>query len=174
MLGLPAAQCLIGEPYQTAQEDFEGVKRKVWIFPLQIEGESAPIPEEVFRRNMEEKERKVRKLSTADLLSRLKPTESVQTRKTTSNQHVRDAIVTELAKRRAKGKCQLCEQDAPFIDRNDEPYLEVHHVKWLSRGGRDSLDNIVALCPNCHRRMHVLDQRKDREYLKKKAQLPVE
>jgi 5-methylcytosine-specific restriction endonuclease McrA len=87
---------------------------------------------------------------------------------------VRDPVVSELAKRRAHGICQLCDRDAPFLDGDNEPYLEVHHVQWLSRGGRDSLDNAVALCPNCHRKMHVLDQRKDREFLKGKAQLPFE
>ena len=46
-----------------------------------------------------------------------------------------------------------------------KPYLEVHHVVWLSRGGEDSTANTVALCPNCHTRLHVLDQREDIEKL---------
>ncbi|WP_296863638.1 HNH endonuclease [Thermosyntropha sp.] len=29
------------------------------------------------------------------------------------------------------------------------------HIEWLSRGGTDTIDNTVALCPNCHRKMHV-------------------
>ena len=41
------------------------------------------------------------------------------------------------------------------------PYLEVHHVIWLSRGGEDSTTNTVALCPNCHTRMHILDRPED-------------
>lgn len=32
---------------------------------------------------------------------------------------------------------------------------------WLSRGGEDSIANTVALCPNCHTRMHILDKPED-------------
>lgn len=39
-------------------------------------------------------------------------------------------------------------------------------VEWLSRGGHDTLDNTVALCPNCHRKMYVLDLKVDKEKLK--------
>ncbi|HDY7447493.1 TPA: HNH endonuclease [Vibrio vulnificus] len=44
---------------------------------------------------------------------------------------------------------------APFIKRsNGEPYLEVHHIIPLSQGGLDSLENVISLCPNCHRKIH--------------------
>ena len=44
---------------------------------------------------------------------------------------------------------------APFMKKsNDEPYLEVHHIKPLSQGGEDSLENVKAICPNCHRKIH--------------------
>lgn len=57
--------------------------------------------------------------------------------------------------------CQYCKRPAPFIDKKGLPYLEVHHVIWLSRGGEDSIANTVALCPNCHTRMHILDKPED-------------
>ncbi|WP_429628901.1 HNH endonuclease [Tunturiibacter psychrotolerans] len=41
-----------------------------------------------------------------------------------------------------------------------QPYLECHHIVWLARGGDDTIENTVAMCPNCHRRMHVLDDRR--------------
>lgn len=50
----------------------------------------------------------------------------------------------------------MCGEKAPFYDRNNEPYLEEHHVKQLAKGGSDTMDNVVAICPNCHRRVHVL------------------
>ncbi|MBP3206376.1 MAG: HNH endonuclease [Lachnospiraceae bacterium] len=31
----------------------------------------------------------------------------------------------------------------------------------ISGGGEDSTTNTVALCPNCHKRMHVLDKPED-------------
>ena len=87
-------------------------------------------------------------------------------RVTTSNVFNRSQEVINETKRRAKGICQLCNQTAPFIDKKGDPYLEVHHVIWLSRGGEDSTDNTVALCPNCHKRMHILDNPDDIEKLK--------
>lgn len=85
---------------------------------------------------------------------------------TTSSTFVRSGEVVTETRKRAKGICQFCNQSAPFIDIKGTPYLEVHHVIWLSRGGEDSTANTVALCPNCHRRMHILDKVEDIEKLK--------
>ena len=77
----------------------------------------------------------------------------------------RNPKIAELAKRMANGKCRLCGKKGPFKDNLGRPFLETHHVKWLSNGGKDSIDNIVALCPNCHRKMHYLDNKQDRDRL---------
>ena len=45
--------------------------------------------------------------------------------------------------------------------KDGEPFLENHHLVWLSRGGTDTIDNTIALCPNCHRKMHILDLQED-------------
>lgn len=87
-------------------------------------------------------------------------------RKVTSSTYIRSTKVVKETRRRANGICQYCKQPAPFRDSEGNPYLEVHHVIWLSRGGEDSTDNTVALCPNCHTRMHILDEQKDIELLK--------
>jgi hypothetical protein len=64
-----------------------------------------------------------------------------------------DVIVEVLE--RAGGKCEACLKDAPFIRAKDNtPYLEVHHQVQLSEGGDDAVDNALAVCPNCHRKMH--------------------
>lgn len=56
---------------------------------------------------------------------------------------------------RAAGYCQDCGSPAPFVRAKDgTPYLEVHHRKPLTDGGEDVVENAIALCPNCHRRMH--------------------
>ncbi|MBU3557174.1 HNH endonuclease [Polynucleobacter sp. Ross1-W9] len=67
---------------------------------------------------------------------------------------------------RSGGICQLCDSQAPFLDRNGRPYLEIHHVKPLSLGGRHTVENLVALCPNCHQKMWVNPMRADEERLK--------
>lgn len=56
---------------------------------------------------------------------------------------------------RAKGWCEGCGSPAPFNRRsNGTAYLEVHHVVRLADHGDDSVENAIALCPNCHRKRH--------------------
>jgi bifunctional DNA-binding transcriptional regulator/antitoxin component of YhaV-PrlF toxin-antitoxin module len=58
--------------------------------------------------------------------------------------------------RRANGRCERCQEVAPFNRKSDgTPYLEVHHETPLSQGGHDSIENAIALCPNCHREVHL-------------------
>jgi len=82
-----------------------------------------------------------------------------------TNSYHRDPYISEFAKVRAAGKCQLCGKKAPFIDQLGKPYLETHHVTWLAKGGSDSVKNTVALCPNCHRRMHIRNDPTDKSIL---------
>ena len=56
--------------------------------------------------------------------------------------------------RRADGKCDACQKDAPFLTINNRPYLEPHHIYRLSDGGPDTPDCVVAVCPNCHKEIH--------------------
>lgn len=68
---------------------------------------------------------------------------------------VRNPDVIAQALYRAKGVCEGCRQNAPFLRQSDgSHYLEVHHRLPLAAGGEDTLENAVALCPNCHRRAH--------------------
>jgi len=56
---------------------------------------------------------------------------------------------------RADGKCERCTSAAPFLRTKDRtPYLEVHHIIQLAKGGEDTVENAIALCPNCHRELH--------------------
>ncbi|MCB2380438.1 HNH endonuclease [Hymenobacter sp. BT635] len=69
-------------------------------------------------------------------------------------QFVRSPQVVAWVLEAAAGDCESCSLPAPFIKAGGVPYLEVHHVRWLSQGGSDTVTNAVALCPNCHRRFH--------------------
>ena len=84
-------------------------------------------------------------------------------------QYDRNQYVSEYAKVKANGICQLCETPAPFKDINNDPFLEAHHIKWLSKGGLDTIENTVAICPNCHRKMHIINERQDILFLVSKA-----
>ncbi len=63
-------------------------------------------------------------------------------------------VVAEVTER-AKGHCESCSRPAPFTRaRNNTPYLEVHHRVPLALDGEDTVENAIALCPNCHRQRH--------------------
>ncbi|VVD82406.1 HNH endonuclease [Pandoraea commovens] len=68
---------------------------------------------------------------------------------------IRNADVVAEVLFQAKGYCQRCTKPAPFLRKADgSPYLEVHHKVRLSDGGEDTVENAIALCPNCHRELH--------------------
>lgn len=81
----------------------------------------------------------------------------------------RSVYIKEFARRVAVGICQLCDKEAPFLDKRGNPFLEVHHINDLSKGGSDSIDNVVALCPNCHRKIHQLELEDDFVKLEQRA-----
>lgn len=79
-----------------------------------------------------------------------------------SPSYVRDERVRAEALRRARGTCQACDEAAPFARADGTPYLESHHLVHLAERGHDTLENIAALCPNCHRALHYAADREDR------------
>ena len=54
---------------------------------------------------------------------------------------------------RASGVCECCREQG-FRTASGAIYLETHHVFPLSTGGPDVEWNMVAICPNDHRRAH--------------------
>ena len=61
----------------------------------------------------------------------------------------------------ANGSCECCGGGAPFCKSGGIPYLEVHHVVHLADDGPDTTDNAVAVCPNCHRALHLASNREE-------------
>jgi 5-methylcytosine-specific restriction endonuclease McrA len=59
--------------------------------------------------------------------------------------------------RRANGRCEGCGALAPFRKPDGSDYLEPHHTTRLSDEGPDHPARVVALCPNCHRRVHYAE-----------------
>ncbi len=72
---------------------------------------------------------------------------------------VRDPNVKAWVLINANGVCEYCRSNAPFNSTSGIPYLEVHHVKRLADRGADTIDNTVALCPNCHKAIHYAENR---------------
>lgn len=65
----------------------------------------------------------------------------------------RSTAIKLYAKKRANGICEGCNEIAPFETKSG-PYLEVHHLTRLADGGADLPQNVIALCPTCHRKAH--------------------
>ncbi|GAA0237186.1 HNH endonuclease [Metaclostridioides mangenotii] len=159
---------LIGEPYQSIQQGEDGIDRTVWIFKLKLISDYGlpNIEKGVFERNSDMKVRKIKKLKAEEIIDKAKKVKGkAGAVNVISQTHSRNQIIIGYTKMRAKGFCELCKEKAPFINLNNEPYLEVHHIIWLSKGGNDDIDNTVALCPNCHKKMHILNIDKDVEHL---------
>ncbi|EEB77535.1 HNH endonuclease domain protein [marine gamma proteobacterium HTCC2148] len=154
---------LAAEPYVENQKDQNGLERKVYVFPLRpISGGQPTLPFKKIESAIHNKQKMAHKLSDQELLNRAASKSSAgASRSVETKYYERDPWISEYAKRRAGGKCQLCESDAPFISKAGEPYLETHHIEWLANGGEDSISNTVALCPNCHRKMHNIADNND-------------
>jgi 5-methylcytosine-specific restriction protein A len=162
----PGAYTFIGEavlsdnPYLSRQTDSGKKARDVTVFPLTLKGNAHP---PVLKKELPEiKEETVHKKAHLLPLDELEfqaryALKGGGRREVVSEVFDGDEIVSEYAKRRADGTCQLCNLPAPFRDRNGEPFLEIHHIVPLEEGGEDVVENVAALCPNCHRKMHELN-----------------
>ncbi len=58
-------------------------------------------------------------------------------------------------------KCQFC--STSILKENGEFYIEACHIKAKAKGGKDSLENILVLCPNCHK-LFDFGKREDENY----------
>jgi 5-methylcytosine-specific restriction protein A len=161
---------LHSDPYIETQPDKNNRNRSVYVFPLKlISGTPALIAIAEFERLNAIRAKKVSRLSDEEVNKKasVAPKKPGKRNTNTTSFH-RNEFVSENAKRRAKGICQLCNEPAPFNDSDGNPFLETHHIVWLAREGEDSIANTVALCPNCHRRMHKLDRDEDKKLLLQK------
>ncbi|WP_225445907.1 HNH endonuclease [Paenibacillus arenosi] len=155
---------LAHNPYQEQQADEKGNMRNVWVFPVKLKDEGfvyEPSKTLIYEA-LVVREKKAKRMTDQNLRMRAETaSKKVARKQVVTTTFERDIYVAEYVKRCAKGVCQLCDHRAPFENKQGEPYLETHHIVWLARGGDDSVDNTVALCPNCHRKMHILDSPDD-------------
>lgn len=161
---------LAGEPFFVLEPGEDGELRKVIKFPLKrVENEQKILYDiEDIEKNKKIREKAVRKLTEEELCEKIKNVKpKVSVREVKVPYRDRNPYISEYTKNRANGICDLCGQKAPFIDKNNKPYLESHHIITLAEGGPDVIYNTVAICPNCHRRIHILKNKKDIEKLEK-------
>lgn len=72
----------------------------------------------------------------------------------------RDPKVKAWIIQNAGGRCECCQESA-FIKEDGLSYLEVHHLRTLAEGGSDTIHNTVAVCANCHRKLHFASNKVD-------------
>jgi len=163
---------LSDSPYQEDQVDDNGLLRKVWMFPLRIqEGGEKPLPTSSELESVSQKSRKQLQKKSLEELKELASTahRTPSKRQATGAQYIRDEAVAVYVKQAANGFCDLCNNEAPFTDKAGRPFLENHHVIPLAEGGDDTISNAVALCPNCHRKMHSLKRKADISKLQRRV-----
>lgn len=172
---------LIDQPYFVEEKDQNGTLRQVIKFPLATV-QNFHLQQKELTLNSEAKERKVKSLSVEEIAKKAQQASNAAMlfgkhldKKSPKRSPVRRAItdvydrsphIARYVKQLAAGHCQLCEKPAPFKDASGTPFLECHHIHWLSEGGLDTIENTIALCSNCHRKMHILNLEEDVKKLK--------
>lgn len=84
----------------------------------------------------------------------------------------RDAKISKIALKKAEFKCEIDPSHITFVsDASKELYVESHHLIPMKfqndfTTSIDTESNIVALCPLCHRRIHLARKKEKKELLK--------
>jgi len=145
--------------YVPAKSVGQGVADEIWKalealgFSKQTDYHSA-VPGEVL-------ENRVKRIRLRKQILRPVGQAKPETRKSERTEYLRDPAVKAWVLEKAAGICELCGKPAPFVTDEGLPYLEHHHVIPLAEGGPDTVENSVALCPNCHRMCHAGKERTD-------------
>ena len=83
--------------------------------------------------------------------------------KTAHERYKRDARLIQQAKQRDNFICQVDNTHKTFISKGHN-YVEGHHIVPMFQQknfqfGLDDVDNILSLCPTCHREIHSADEK---------------
>ena len=83
----------------------------------------------------------------------------------------RDRDIREVCLMRAGYQCEINSEHTSFTTSNGRQYVESHHIIPLKYQDQfdfnlDAVENLIALCPNCHKAIHY-GSRKTKEILLK-------
>lgn len=163
---------LVDDPYTFTEKDSTGVNRIVYKFPLKIVNEDILLDDQKFVDARDLLEEKVNKLTFDELEILAK--DSSERNKTVNKlnenkkayrfllkkKYANNAYVAAYVKEKSNGICELCEKQAPFME-DGIPYLELFYIESLEHGGSVTIENSVAVCPNCKARLIELDDESD-------------
>lgn len=173
---------LSNNPYKVSELDANHNYRLVYKFPLTIKNGNGELPLSIIQSHTIQQDKNLQKLPQSKLaemaqeISRSNhefhknnPNDKASSRFVNTISFERSPYIANYVKRIANGYCSLCEQLAPFLDKYNQPFLHAHHINYLSDGGEDTIENCIAVCPNCHAKIHALNDPKDREILLNKV-----
>lgn len=102
-------------------------------------------------------------LEKSELLKRIQDCENDKSEVITINgkSFKRHNYLMTQIKRYRDFKCQFC--STSILKENGEFYIEACHIEAKANGGKDSLENILVLCPNCHK-LFDFGKREDENY----------
>lgn len=165
---------LAGLPYKASEPDRNNTKRIVYKFPLKLKTSEYCPNNETLIQNEKKLEKSISRKTIQEIKelaiekSKLNEKKNL-VRKVSTYNYERSLVIREYVKELANGICQLCDNKAPF-EVKGKPFLHVHHIEYLSEGGEDTIENAVAVCPNCHAKIHQLELKEDKEKLLRKVQ----
>lgn len=171
---LGTADCL--GHHEEIRPDREGNDRTAFVFHLDIDSMPAtddvdePKPTYTLPEIKKLKKKGIKQLREA-ALNQASPKSNQKEKREIA--YYRSEAIKLYVVARSKGICEGCKQKAPFETKKG-PYLECHHVYRLADGGPDHPENVVALCPNCHRRAHYSKDAVTFNHLLKKTAARVE
>lgn len=157
---LGKAECL--GYHEEVRPNREGDDRIVFVFHLDID--SFPMGNEVSEPQGVSDKPELSKLQNKSLFqlreaALKKPSGAATKREKTELAYFRSQALRLYVVGRSLGVCEGCRKPAPFRTASG-PYLECHHLHRLADGGPDHPQNVVAVCPNCHRRSHYAEDAK--------------
>jgi len=80
---------------------------------------------------------------------------------------VRNPKFARLVKEKAGYVCEVC-GTAPFMQKNGLPYAEAHHKSELAKTKIDNPDDMICICPTCHKVVHFgTEEELKKRYIKK-------
>lgn len=165
---------LADAPYKEIEPDKNNNKRIVYKFPLKLKTSEYCPNNDTLIKNEEQLEKSILRKNAQEIrelaIEKSKSNKNRRLfRRVSTLTYERSPAIKEYVKELAKGICQLCDNKAPF-EVKGKPFLHVHHIEYLSKGGEDTIENAIAVCPNCHAKIHQLELKEDKEKLLRKVQ----
>jgi 5-methylcytosine-specific restriction protein A len=141
--------------YKSLEKDESGAR---WfrLVKTDLKDKRTEITLDAYIKELEQQVEASKNSSKEDRQARLKnASKKPQKQKITVSGYKRNPDVIAEVLDRANGVCEGCKELAPFTrSKDNSPYLEVHHIIHLANDGEDTVENAIALCPNCHRNRH--------------------